>query len=827
MTIAHPGGAFHLLFDAALGGRSEITPMATLTELLESCSNAFRAAARPTTAIATAFAACVAGGAAAQSVTVSVDPFGGATHIVIPTAQSWAWTPPAQFPPGHAPHPPGGIVPLPRPRPVPPAPPTVVIDAVNVQVAVRDAAATTTMDIGLRNVGGSHAEAVLVLPLPYEAVVSSFQAEGVGSSEGMARLLPRDEARRIYDSIVAQVRDPALLEFAGWNLVRSSVFPIEPGGTQRVRLVFDHILEADGDRLDLVLPRSETMKATVPWTISVDIEGQRPIVDTYSPTHEIRVRRDRPDRLTVDLGASPRAVSGPFRLSILREAVAGSADMAGFAASVMTTPDPSIGGGYFLLLATLPPSRDEAVAGPREITLVLDRSGSMAGEKLRQARESALWLVDKLRPADSLNIIDYSTTVSGLFDSPQPLTPQNREAAQRYLQQLPASGGTNIHDALVEALMQQPAAGVATRTIVFLTDGLPTVGRTVEAEIRAAVEKGNKHARRIHALGVGTDVNAPLLDRIGDLTRGSTQYVTPGGAIAEPVQRLSRKLDGPALTDLALAESAGAGAKHLSDVLPAQLPDLHAGEQLVILGRYRDGDGPLNLRVAGVRSGRPATATIVLDPAKSSTRNAFVGRLWASRQINILADEVRQLTAPGASVRPDDPRLRELTEQILALSARWGVLTEYTSFLATDGGSIVAHRELVEQCGDNLWQMAGQTRSGAAAVAQGINYNDRKVQQTLNLDNRFKDAQLNDTNFVQVCQVADRGFFRRGDRWIDGRLLSRADAIEPARTVFVGTPEYQALVDKLVRENRQAIISLQGDIVVDVDGEAVLVTGGC
>jgi hypothetical protein len=123
--------------------------------------------------------------------------------------------------------------------------------------------------------------------------------------------------------------------------------------------------------------------------------------------------------------------------------------------------------------------------------------------------------------------------------------------------------------------------------------------------------------------------------------------------------------------------------------------------------------------------------------------------------------------------------------------------------------------------------MAGQTRSGAAAVAQGINYNDRKAQQTLNLDNRFKDATLNDVSFGEVCQVADRGFFQRGNRWIDGRLVSKANAIESARTVAFGTPEYQALLDRLCRENRQAVMALRGEVLVEVDGEAVLIVPGC
>src|SRR5947208_3292711 len=125
--------------------------------------------------------------------------------------------------------------------------PALQITGVNAGVVIRDQVATTIMEVRLRNPGPARQEAELLVPVPDGAVVRGFSFQGPGA-EPSARLLPRDEGRETYERIVAQARDPALLEFAGFNLVRSSVFPVEPGGTQAVRLTYDHLLAMSGDR---------------------------------------------------------------------------------------------------------------------------------------------------------------------------------------------------------------------------------------------------------------------------------------------------------------------------------------------------------------------------------------------------------------------------------------------------------------------------------------------------------------------------------------------------------------------------------------------------
>ncbi len=220
------------------------------------------------------------------------------------------------------------------------------ISGVTVGVVIREQVATTMMEIRLRNPTAARQEAELLVPVPDKAAIRGFSFQGSGP-EPSARLLPRDEAKATYDRIVATARDPALLEFAGFNLVRSSVFPVEAGGTQAVRLTYEHLLPATGERIDYVLPRSESVEYTIPWKIAVKISSSGPIAAVYSPSHLLRTARPRPTAATVELADSAGTAPGPFRLSFLRE-------RGDVSASLFAYPDPKVGGGYFLLLAGLP-----------------------------------------------------------------------------------------------------------------------------------------------------------------------------------------------------------------------------------------------------------------------------------------------------------------------------------------------------------------------------------------------------------------------------------------------------------------------------------------
>ncbi|MCP5023808.1 MAG: VWA domain-containing protein, partial [bacterium] len=692
--------------------------------------------------------------------------------------------------------------------------------SIEAHVKIRERTARTTLDIYLANSGRRQAEAVLLLPVPDGAVVAEFLFDG-NALEPTAELLPAATARTTYDDIVRRLKDPALLEFAGYNLVRSSVFPVPAGGKQHLRLSYDHILEVNGERVDYVLPRSEVLTHTVPWKIDLEIHEERPISVVYSPSHELERSRVNGE---LCLRSPSTMKAGAFHLSYLLEG-------AGFSASFLAYPDPVTGGGYFLMMAGLPiDAKRQGLPTPRELTIVLDRSGSMAGEKLDQTLAAVRQVIESLEPNETFNIIDYASQVAMFAPQPVPRSRNNILAAREYLKAIRPTGGTNIHDALLASLRQTVTPGHLP-IVLFLTDGLPTVGRTGEVEIRDMVKAANKGGQRIFTIGVGKDVNVPLLDRISDETRAMGTYVLPGENVEVKVARVFRRLSGPLLSDIELevyGEDGKLTTRALREMSPTSIPDLFEGDPLVLLGRYK-GQGKLKLRMSGLSFGKRRSFDVRFDLSHASARNSFVPRLWAGRKIAYLVDEIRQAGARAGGLNLSqidvftDPRFRELAEEILRLSTRFGILSEYTSFLATEGTRLDDWEALSMNCRQELNDRAVQQRYGESAVNQGRNFNRRKEQSVVDYSNTFWDADSNRVTFNQVQQVCDRAFFQRGGQWVDSNLVGSVDKIKPEQTIAFGSEDHAEILRILVAQGRQGLLSLEGDILLQFEGKSLLI----
>ncbi|MBM4352894.1 MAG: VWA domain-containing protein [Deltaproteobacteria bacterium] len=738
-------------------------------------------------------AASLVGPASAQtSYHSSALPHAHAANVIVPQARAW---------------------PIGRPA-------AIRVTDVEAEVHVEGQAATTALTLRLHNPAGTRQEAELLVPVPDGAVVRSFTFGGAGK-EPVAQLLPADEARRIYEEIVRTMRDPALLEFAGFQLIRTSVFPVEANGTQWVRLTYENLLEADGERVDYVLPRSESLDYEVPWKITIRLESDRPVSTVYSPTHEVATKWQSDRRLTVTLSAAAAAVSGPFRLSWLHE-------KGGVTASFMAYPSPEDKGGYFLLLAGVPPVPPESrTAIRREVTLVLDRSGSMSGEKLEQVRNAARQVIGGLEEGEAFNLILYNEAIELYSPTPVIKSRTTEKEVMAFIDAITSSGGTNIHDALVEALRMKPVKGYLP-IVLFMTDGLPTIGRTSEREIRDIVLHSNPSGRRIFTFGVGVDVNTPLLEAIARNSRGSAAFVLPAEDVEVKVAGVFRKLAGPVLADpvLTLLDESGKSARgRCADLVPTPLPDLFEGDQLVLLGRYV-GEEPVLFEVGGNYLGTSRAFRFRFDPAGASTRMGFVPRLWAARKIALLVDAIRSQGADMA-LAPDrqriaaDPRFKELVDEIVRLSTRFGILTEYTAFLAREGTDLGRRGEVVEEARRNLIERAVQVRSGLGSVNQSVNSQDLIVQKSLNPRNEYWDANMNRVSVTGVQQVNDRAFYRRGNQWVDSRLVESGGKAD--RTVEFGSKEFMELAQELAREGQQATMTLTGEILVEHRGKRVLI----
>ncbi len=743
------------------------------------------------------------------------------TNIVVPQAahgHAINWAPQR---PGIAPRPP---IPAPS-RPI-------EVTSIAGDIQITDGVATTTMRMTLHNPGTGQQEAVMMVPVPNGASIRQFGFDGAGL-EPTAKIVPRDEARRIYESIVNRSRDPALLEFVGFGLVRSSVFPVAAGASQNVSLTYEQVLPRDGERMDFVLPRTASLEGSATkWTLSGRIKSEKAIATVYSPSHELRTTRVSEKELRFELPEAAATQPGALRISALMEK--GGAD-GGLATSILAYPDAQGHGGYFLLLGGVAPVKETPGSESRgtqkrELVVVIDRSGSMRGEKIEQARAAALQVVEGLKEGEAFNIIDFSSTVERF--SPKPVIKDGKTTAdaRKYISDIKADGGTNIHDALMEALRPDATEGMLPM-VLFLTDGMPTVGITNEGQIRDAAARANTHKRRMFTFGVGFDVNAPLLDHLADANRGASINVLPKEDVELAVSKVFKRLQGPVMNEPAMVVRVGNGAEStraVRDVMPPVLPDLFEGDQLVVLGRYTT-EEKIKLKIEGEYRGTKRSFDVEFDPASASSRNGFVGRLWASRRIGYLVDEIRQ--SAGSGTGPHEPA-PELVKEIVDLSTRWGILTEYTSFLATEPGAPATAAVPMLQADDYARRTlssraASAPRDGAGSVNQSVNTKEAKAQSCANMENLYYDSNMVAQRVKTVQQAADQAMFCRGNRWVDGRILQqKQENAKPDKTIQFGSAEHLALACRLADEGgeRNSLLAMQGEVMLLVDGQRVLVT---
>jgi len=556
-----------------------------------------------------------------------------------------------------------GWIEIERPRPTIPFGGPVVRVRSDVRATIEGRVARVEVEEYFRNAGNSVAEGSYLYPLPGEAVFNGFSL-WMGDRELRGEMMNADQARGIYESIVRRLKDPALLTLAGHGLIRAQVFPIQPGETRKVVLRYTQVLDRSGDAIRMrysIGPRStRQVLGDGPPASSFSFRATLPDADAigtpYSPTHDISSRRDG-ERLVVSL---PESASGDVELFLpLRRGLVGT--------TVLTH---SSGGedGFFMLLVS-PPAAEAETSVPRDLTLVVDISGSMSGTKLEQAKAGLMQALGAMRAADRFRLIAFSSTVRHFRDGFTPATAGNLAAARNFVDALGAEGGTNIAGALDAALGETPDAERLS-LVVFMTDGLPSVGEQRPERI-AAQAAGQIGRRRIFTVGVGHDVNTFLLDRLAKEGRGGASYVAPGASVEVAVGSLLQKIRHPALVNLRIVDA----PVRLIDRQPAELPDLFYGEELVLFGRYR-GTGTGDIVLTGERQGRRERFSARAEFGSVEHSNGFIPPLWASRRIGELTRTARLEGATSA-----------LVEEIRDLGLRYGILTEYTSYLVVEPGA--------------------------------------------------------------------------------------------------------------------------------------------
>lgn len=709
---------------------------------------------------------------------------------------------------------------MPPVRPNPPNPPQIYdIKELTVQGTIQDQVAKVQVTQTFVNSGSRPMEVSFVFPLPYDGAVDrlTFLVDG---KEYDAKLLDAAEARRIYEGYVRRSQDPALLEWIGTGMFKTSVFPVPPGASRSVTLRYSQVCRQGGGLTELLFPLSTakyTAKPIEKLSFQFNLESRVPLKNVYSPSHAIEIKRPDDRHAVVSFQASNETSATDFRLmfDVGKQAIG---------ANVLSYRPEGQDEGYFLMLATPEVKSDVDVAVRKNVMFVVDRSGSMTGQKIEQAKAALKFVLNNLREGDTFNIVAYDTEVETFRPEMQRYNDETRKAAVGFVEGLYPGGSTNIDGGLKAALTQLTDSS-RPNYVIFLTDGLPTAGVTGEAQIVAGAKERNSARARVFAFGVGYDVNSRLLDKLARTCFGQSEYVRPNEDIEAHVSRLYSRIGAPAMTDvkfeLTVAGAAVEQGPAVNRVYPKEIYDLFAGDQLVMVGRYKK-PGDATVKVTGKVNGESRSFDF---PAKLVERSsdsslAFIEKLWATRRIGEIIDHI---DLHGTN--------KELIEELVMLSKQHGILTPYTSFLADDqpaglaggggGGGFGgrSRRAALDLAEDNL--KALNTEAGIGGFAQRANKGALQNAASAPAAGLSKFRSVDSDREVVVQNVQNVGrktFYQQGGRWVD----STADENDQknARKIARFSDEYFGLVAKHGRELAQ-YLAIEGHLIVKLTGETI------
>ncbi len=564
----------------------------------------------------------------------------------------------------------------------------VVMTAYDVDTRIKDNVATTTVTQTYKNTSGQTLEARYLFPLPTDANFSSLTLTVNGKTlEG--KILEKEEARNTYQEIVRKLIDPGLLEYLDDKTVQLSIAPFFAGESKEVRLSYTQVLKQDGGLYKYTYYLGNQMPGTINrpapadfrcirWpchpappqpdpssspglNLAIELKTTQTLKTIYSPSHDPKINRTDAHHAMAKLNIPPKAAltEKNFVLYFSQDNSAMTLNSLNYKKAGED--------GYFLMTVR-PPEAVKTEILPKDVVLVLDTSGSMGGDKIRQAKEALKAIINRLRPEDRFSLLQFNTDVSVFKNELTPASPANRQAALDYVENLEASGSTNIEMALKDGFAQlknhdpkRPAY------MIFLTDGEPTVGVTDTDGLVKIGKEANRYEGRLFNFGVGYNLNAVLLDKLSEGNHGSATYVEPNENLELAMTGFYKKIESPVLTD---AELSFEGVQ-VSKLYPAKLGDLFAGSEVVLLGRYKGGPQG-TAKLTGKMGGSTHTYVFPLRWS-DSTSHGYLPRLWAGRRIAYLLDSIRQ-----------NGENAELKNEVIALSKQYGIITPYTSFLAQE-----------------------------------------------------------------------------------------------------------------------------------------------
>ena len=534
-------------------------------------------------------------------------------------------------------------------------------------------------------------EGVYVFPLPEKAAVDHLSMQ-IGERVIEGQIKERQEAKRTYDAAKLEGRKATLVEQERPNLFTTNVAHIGPAEEIVVAIEYQQTLHYDAGsfalRFPLAItpryigsdstfaivsdignltrkvesdPMSDADRITPPvahpdngWinpvSLTIELYAGFPLARLTSPSHAIHVDEHPANRYQVTLSDGTVPAARDFEMSW-------TPDVGAAPGATLLTEERD--GRKFALLMVLPPIVDAANArAPREITYIIDTSGSMEGVSINQAKEALLMALDRLREGDRFNVIEFNSTTHSLYPAPMPVDAATLANARTFVRNLRARGGTEMLPALTAAL-STPREGREMRQVVFLTDG--AIGN--ENDLLHLIEQ-RLADRRLFTIGIGPAPNTYFLKKAAEAGRGTFTFIGDVREVKEKMSVLFRKIENPALTDMNIVWPMSAVT------FPDKLPDLYAGEPVVLTAELKHGVTDGLVVLSGVRDGKAWTARLPLD---TGTSERGIGVLWARDKIEALMDAKRN----GASGD-------EIKRDVIGVALAHHLVSAYTSLVAVD-----------------------------------------------------------------------------------------------------------------------------------------------
>jgi Ca-activated chloride channel family protein len=684
-----------------------------------------------------------------------------------------------------------------------------------VNTSINGLTATTTIKQVFFNPTNRQLEGYFLFPVPKDVVISKFTMD-INGVKHEAELLDATKARKIYEEIVRRSKDPALLEYYGKGMFRVRIFPILAQKEQKIELTYTETLSKNNGTIEYSFPMNTEKYSAKPIqqvSFKIDIDGKEKLKTVYCPTHKVEIIRKGEQKATVGFEATNVKSDRDFKLYF-------NLDNNKLGLSLLNYKATKEDGYFFINLSPGFGNEQEVVA--KDIVFVMDKSGSMAGDKLEQAKKALRFCVENLNKNDRFEIVPFSTEASSLFGKVEPFNAANKQKAIDFIEDIHPIGGTNIEEALDLALSAQQSDSKRPFFVIFMTDGKPTIGETEEDPLLKKVAAMNKENVRIFTFGIGTNLNTHLLDKITESTNAYRTYVLPDEDIELKVSDFYSKASSPVLTDIKIEFDKNV---RVSDVYDKKLPDLFKGGSISLMGRYK-GAGKSTITVSGNINGVRKSFQYAVDLSNENTELDFIPNLWASRAVGYLLDQIR---LHGEN--------EELVTEVTRLAKKHGIITPYTSYLILeDEATAVRDRNVQEEdqilrpralnapqmtedidFDEEIETISGLNHGATAKKKDGkTSVRASKESQAMNKASNLSDAKQgverlaykdnlgNNRNLSEgIVNIQGRAMYNNNNEWLDANISLNQDKNIKINRVKFNSEAYYKLM-----ENQEAVAFL-------------------